>query len=285
MPHAIAAGLIEALDASIRLHLTARTMDAALKASWIVCNLTAYPTRAACTTCALEHDSTTAARSENECAGTDGTPLATPGEGSSAAQLPRHRVCGLATSGAASQKRVSLDQAAGGGAHVPPSGEAPTGALRLAPLLIAHLGGGFGADLPLQCAWALGNLAASSPAAASRMVAQGAVPALQQLLGQAAKSALDTAWADAGSVAAWALCAFVEANGTHCAAHLVSESNGSLATVLAAIRQSGSVRLRLEASAALAQAVARAPAHAVQASESLLPSLVAALCANGQGAS
>ena len=82
----------------------------------------------------------------------------------------------------------------------------------LAPLLIAHLGGAYGPELVLQCAWALGNIAATGgPAIVATLLAQGLVPSLLAAMHDGARAAAsESASADAASTCAWALCAAVE---------------------------------------------------------------------------
>lgn len=76
---------------------------------------------------------------------------------------------------------------------------------KLSPLLIALLGLAYGPALCLQCAWALGNMAAASQTAASTLQAQGAIPALLDIIGDASRASEDVSVAAAGATCAWAL--------------------------------------------------------------------------------
>jgi hypothetical protein len=94
------------------------------------------------------------------------------------------------------------------------SAPAAEAVLVLAPLLIAHLGGAYGPELVLQCAWALGNVAAGGGApAVVTLLAQGAVPALLAAVDAGARAAAgDPVAADEGAVCAWALGSMVQAD-------------------------------------------------------------------------
>lgn len=61
------------------------------------------------------------------------------------------------------------------------SEEAAAALLKLSPILIAHVGLSYGSALCTQCAWTLSNLATLSQAAASTLVAQGAIPTLLEV--------------------------------------------------------------------------------------------------------
>lgn len=93
--------------------------------------------------------------------------------------------------------------------------------VKLSPLLIAHVGLTYGPALCLQCAWALGNMAAATPAAAAVLLAQGAIPTLLDILTAAARSPADAALAAAGATCAWALSNIVRGTGTPKAANVL----------------------------------------------------------------
>eukprot|EP00892_Ulva_mutabilis_P000283 jgi/Ulvmu1/10255/UM060_0056.1 len=103
-------------------------------------------------------------------------------------------------------------------AHLP---EAADEIIKLGPLLIAHVGLTYGPALCLQCAWAVGNLAAAAPAAATVLLCQGAVPTLLSVLDDAARTLLDTELASAGATCAWALSSIVHGTGTPKAANVL----------------------------------------------------------------
>lgn len=97
--------------------------------------------------------------------------------------------------------------------------------IKVSPLLVAHLGLAYGPALCLQCAWALGNMAAASQAAAATLLAQGAIPALLHVVSDAARASDDTATASAGATCAWALSNIVRGIGGPRAANVLLSSS------------------------------------------------------------
>lgn len=183
------AGITCALALHLQLHLTAGTAAAALKASWIACN-----------------------------------------------------IAGGSEAGARS-------------------------ALPVAPLLIAHLGGGYGADLVVQCAWTLGNLCAWGQGIAEVLMMQGFVPALLQAVADTAKTAQsDVAAADAAAGCTWALATLVQAAGRPAANALIAaKPGGTLGRVLcAALSTDADAELRIEAAWLLAHIAATGTPSAQQ---------------------
>lgn len=83
--------------------------------------------------------------------------------------------------------------------------EATPHIIKLSPLLIALLGITYGPALCQQCAWALGNLAAASPTAATTLLRQGAIPSLLNVIDDAARTPTDEWLTAAGSTCAWTI--------------------------------------------------------------------------------
>lgn len=93
--------------------------------------------------------------------------------------------------------------------------------VKLSPLLIALVGLTYGPPLCLQCAWALGNMAAASQATAAVLLAQGAVPALLDIVNDASRTPADAPLAYAGATCAWALANIVRGIGGPKAANVL----------------------------------------------------------------